>query len=193
MKTNPEARGPSIRLTEDILKKLGLTCIWLDRDRVHDLHTKLVLRTIVGRRAVGEKIWFRNERDAEKVQKACLSRCFEAERVRDGVMVKLPYDKVVGLIDMVAYSLGITSIKDADVATTFDSINRRIEGALRRMEYDGSMQRLNREYSTLRRGTSGGTIDGTLGQSPPPYQTWLADRLQTEILRCTDLAHLTKL
>jgi hypothetical protein len=151
MKINPGApRGPAIRLTEDVLKKIGLTCIWLDRVSVEQDRTRLAIRSIVGRRAEGEKVWFRDYKDAKRVLDACLSRCFEAERSRDGIIVKLPYEQVVGLVDVVGFSLGIVRIKDADAATTFDSIHRRIEKAMARMQHDGSMKSLNREYSELR-------------------------------------------
>jgi hypothetical protein len=194
MTTNPDApRGPSVRLTEDILQNGGLTCIWLDRSQDH--LTRLARRSIAGRRSKGEKIWFRSEREAEKVQKAILNRCFEAARHRDGLLVNLPLDQVVWLVRETALSLGITLISDADLAVTFDSINRRIEAALARMQRDGSMKRINREYSELRKsgGTKPGT-NGTSGTSPlPSYGEWLVGRLGSELSRCTDLVHITRL
>jgi hypothetical protein len=214
MKTNPDAkRGPSIRLTEDLLKGLGLTCIWLDGIAGQEGQTRLALRSIVGRRAKGEKIWFRNEREADRVQREILSRCFEAVRNRDGLSIKLPFDQVVELVFKTARALGITPIPDCDVATTFDSIHRRIEAAIARMQRDGSMKRINREYSELRQatgkpdrgafgsdryiptgtGTSAGTKPGTSGTSLPSYSEWLIGRLGRELSNCTDLVHITRL
>ncbi|SHG89677.1 hypothetical protein [Bradyrhizobium erythrophlei] len=201
MTTNPDTpRGPSVRLTEDILQNGGLTCIWLDRIAGQDQHTRLALRsTAVGRRSKGERIWFRSGREAEKVKTAILSRCFEAVRNRDSLYIKRPLDQVLELVGKTAFSLGITPISDADLAVTFDSINRRIDAAIARMQRDGSMKRINREYAELRKsgGTSGGTRDGTNGTSGtlplPPYSEWLVGRLGNEISSCTDLVHLTRL
>lgn len=148
MKQSPDSgRSPSIRLTEDILKALGLTCILLDRGQVDEV--RLTVHSISGRRSIGDRIWFRNQRDAEKVLKACLSRRFEAHRCRDAVMVKLPPDQVLELVRLVAFSLGITPIRDEDVQTTFESIHRRVETALVRMKQDGTMKLLHREYAVL--------------------------------------------
>jgi hypothetical protein len=201
MKPNPDAtRGPSVKLTEDILEKLGLTCLWLDTLVAgQEQHTKLLLKTITGRCAIGPKIWFRSRVEAEKVRKACLSRCFEAYANRDAVIVKLPADQVADLVRLVAHSLGIAAILDADVATTFDSIHQRIEQALARMQRDGSMKKINREYAELRSRSRNpdhekpGTSAGTKGTSLPSYSLWLVERLKIELLNCTDLVHITRL
>jgi hypothetical protein len=211
MTPNPDApRGPSIRLTEELMGRLGLTCIWLDRISTGaGDETRLLKRSIVARRAIGDKLWFRNEKEADQVFKAVLSRTFEVSRARDkmgrripggALLARMPYDALVETIRTIAFTLGVTPINDQDVATTFDSIHRRIGAVLLRMEYDGSIRQLHRQYAALRRVTlSGdkGDIRGDKGdigdKSLPSYSNWLFDRLKTELSRCADLVQVTKL
>ena len=87
-------------------------------------------------------MWFRSERDARRVLDACLSRCFAATRTATGLTIKLPYEQVVGLVDLVGFTLGIMRISDRTVAMTFDSISSRAEAAIKGAARAGTMKRI---------------------------------------------------
>jgi hypothetical protein len=123
----------SSKLTSEILSTLGLCCLRASPLAGHPGRSKLVISGIADRDSAGDRVWFRNERDAKRVLDAFLSRCFESTRKDTGLTVKLPLDKVVGLATTIARSLGITPIQDCDVTTTFDSLHRRIETAIAKM------------------------------------------------------------
>jgi hypothetical protein len=108
----------------------------------HPGFSKLTIGGIADRDTAGERVWFKSQRDAEKVLQATLSRCFEAKKTKSGITVKLPPDQVVDLVGTIAFSLGITRIKDCDVATTFDSIASRIETQIKALGREGTMKRL---------------------------------------------------
>ena len=203
MKANPDApRGPAIRLAENFLQSLGLTCLWADALPSNGQHTRLLVRSIAGRRVVGAKIWFRSAKQVEAVQREILASCKHASRGRDGVAVKLPAGQTVEMVGKCARLIGITPIDDENFATTFDSVVERIEAALARMQRSGEMKRINREYSELRKqslddeGTSQGTkgTSGTPRATPlPSYSDWLVKRLGNEITKCTESVHITRL
>jgi hypothetical protein len=123
----------SSKLTSEILSTLGLCCLRASPLAGHPGRSKLVISGIADRDSAGDRVWFRNERDAKRVRDAFLSRCFESTRKETGLTVNLPLDKVVGLAIAIARSLGITPIQDCDVTTTFNALDGRIETAIAKM------------------------------------------------------------
>jgi hypothetical protein len=146
------SRNPSIQLTEALMLKLGLTCLWLDRV-TYGLEGKVrvLKRTIAGRIATGEKIWFRSDREATRIYDAVFSRCLKARKGRDGMVIELSHDEVAKLIRDVSFSLGVTPIQDEDVATTFDSIRARADAAMARLKREGELKKLNAGYRDVMR------------------------------------------
>jgi len=72
--------------------------------------------------------------------------------------------------------LGFAVTKDEHVDATMAALTARAEAAIARMQRDGSMKRLNREYAA------------SSATSRPPYAEWLTERLRTEVPRFADLA-----
>jgi hypothetical protein len=134
----------SSKLASEIISAMGLVCLRAGPLAGHAGRSKVTIAGIDDRKAVGERVWFRNAKEAEKVETAFLSRCLESTRTKTGLTVNLPPGKVVDTVCTIAFSLGITPIRDVDVATTFDSVNRRVEAAIATMGRQGTLKRLRR-------------------------------------------------
>jgi hypothetical protein len=120
----------------------GIVCLRVSPLAGHPGRSKVAIGALSDLKATGDRVWFRNERDAKRVLDACLSRCFESTRKETGLTVNLPLDKVVELVTSIARSLGITPIQDHHVATTFDSIATRIETAVASMGRGATLKRM---------------------------------------------------
>uniref|UniRef100_A0A973W2Y2 Uncharacterized protein n=2 Tax=Bradyrhizobium septentrionale TaxID=1404411 RepID=A0A973W2Y2_9BRAD len=142
-------KGPALRLAEDFLERLGLTCILIDR-LPGASKTRMVSRRIAAMKARGTKVWFRTEREAAAVLKQLFEANRQIQQSRDGLMVAAEVEAVVELVRGTAFCAGITPIEDCDVTTTFASVARRVEEALARWQRDGTMKRINREYTQLK-------------------------------------------
>ena len=132
----------SSRLASSILTAAGICCLRVSVLAGHPGHSKVAIGGIADRDSTGQHIWFRSQREADRVFKATLSRCFDSKKTKAGLTVKLPPGHVVDLITSIAQSLGITPIHDADVATTFDTISRRAETAIASMGREATFKRL---------------------------------------------------
>jgi hypothetical protein len=108
----------------------------------HPGRRKVTVGGLSDLKAAGERVWFRNEREAKRVLDAFLSRCFESTKKETGLTVNLPFDNVVELVTIIARSLGITPIRDCDVTGTFDSIHRRVEVAIASMGRGATLKRM---------------------------------------------------
>jgi hypothetical protein len=124
------------------MSALGLCCLRASPLAGHLGRSKLAIGGIADRESSGHRLWFRSQREAERVMQATLSRCFDSKKTMDGLTVKMPPDQVVDLLNTVARSLGIAAIKDCDVATTFDSVHRRIETAIAGIGRDATLKRM---------------------------------------------------
>jgi hypothetical protein len=120
----------------------GIVCLRASVLAGHPGFSKLAIGGIADRDSAGDRVWFRNERDAKRVLDTFLSRCFESTRKETGLTVNLPSDKIVELVTAIARSLGIRPIKDCDVATTFDGIATRIETAIASMGRGATLKRM---------------------------------------------------
>jgi hypothetical protein len=120
----------------------GLVCLRAGPLAGHPGRSKVTIAGIDDRKAAGERVWFRNAKEAEKVEAVFLSRCIESTRSMTGLTVNMPPAQVVYTVCTIAFSLGITPIKDCDVATTFDSVHLKVEAALAKMKRGGSLNRM---------------------------------------------------
>ena len=190
-------RGPSVRLTDDFLDRMGLRCLLIDAIAGQE-SARLVVRKIQSLKAKGNRVWFRNEKEVEAVSREVFASSRTASRSRDGIRIWMATGQVLEHVLACARRIGITPITDADLITTRNSVIRRIDAAIALMQRDGSMKRINREYSALRQaGTSAGTDMGTGDAktvSPvPSYSEWLVVRLGEELKSCANLVHITRL
>jgi len=128
---------------------MGITCLRASALAGHPGRTKLAIGGISDRNAAGERLWFRSQREADKVMQATLSRCLDSKKTKAGITVKLAPDQVFNLVHTIALSLGITPIPDDRVATTFDSIVVRVETAIAQTGRIGTMKRLRSAVAQL--------------------------------------------
>jgi hypothetical protein len=138
------ALAKSSKLTSEILVALGITCLRVSSLAGHAGRSKLVIGGISDRKSAGKRLWFPSRREADKVMQATLSRCMDSKKTAAGLTVNLPPDDVVNLVNTIALSLGIRPFHDADVATTFNSINGRVEIAIKALGREGTLKRLRR-------------------------------------------------
>jgi hypothetical protein len=138
----------SSKLASELMAKLGIACLRASPLAGHPGFSKLAIGGIADRNTTGELVWFKSQRDAEKVLQATLSRCLDSKKTKAGITVKLSPDQVVDLVTTIAFSLGITRIKGGDVATTFDSISRRVETAIASMGRTATLKRMRAVVAT---------------------------------------------
>lgn len=132
----------SSKLASSILTATGLVCLRTSTLPGHQHHSRVTVAGIADRDSTGHRIWFLRLRDAERVLQAVLGRCLVSRKTKAGLTVKLPPDHVVDLVHAIAFSLGITPIHDADVATTLTSISARAQTAIKAMGREGTLKRL---------------------------------------------------
>jgi hypothetical protein len=130
----------SSKLASEIVTAAGIVCLRVSGLAGHPGYSRLAIGGDCN--AAGARLWFRSQREADKVMQAALARCFDSKKTNRGLTVKLPPDHVVDLVYTVTHSLGITAIRDEDVATALDSISRRVETAIARTGRIGTLKNL---------------------------------------------------
>jgi hypothetical protein len=183
--SQPAAMTPSDTATilaGKFMVSLGVVC--LHGEAVAG-HTRLTCRNFTGYRLAGERVWFRSQREAERIQKELIAGCKYASVGKGHLLVRQAPVVTADIIRTAAQLVGIVAILEQDIATTLDSVTRRIDHQLIRMRKDGSMRRFDREYKALRQGTKDRGQSGDNGdkgdKALPSYRNWLLQRLGAEL------------
>jgi hypothetical protein len=132
----------SSKLASELMAATGLVCLRVSTLPGHPGFGRVAIGGIADRDSKGERIWFRSRRDAERVLQATFSRCVVSKKTKAGITVALPPDQVADLVDNITFSLGIIRKSDRDVAATFDSVHRRIEGSIKSVGRAGTFETL---------------------------------------------------
>jgi hypothetical protein len=129
----------ALQITSQILENFGLGCIRVAPLRGHAGKVALTIADISARKSTGGRIWFRSQREADRVMAAMLGQCLDTKKTKYGMAAQMSVTDAIDQVRAISRSLGVTPIEDADLDVTFNMIAGRIEALI------GKLPRRNRK------------------------------------------------